>query len=70
MVADQFLVGMTTAGQFLKETTTTIRLIDLVLMVMVWSTLKSQENQKVKNWLSFENYISEKNPITKNRKNC
>ena len=49
-----------------------MRLIDLILVVLVWSTLKNQENrkaknclslknQKVKNWLSLKNRQKNKN---------
>ena len=46
----------------------TVRLMNLV--VIVWSTLKSQENQKAKNWLNPENCLSQENQKAKNRKNC
>ena len=44
MVTDQSLVGMTTAGLFLGEPAAIMWLIDLVLVKMVWSMLRSQEN--------------------------
>ena len=49
-----------TAGQLLKKTTAIVRSMNLVLVEMVWSILRSQENclnqenQKVKKYLSLE----------------
>ena len=58
MTASQPLVGTMTADQPLGEMTATVRLIDLV--VMVWSTLRSQENRKTRKRLSPENRLSQK----------
>ena len=65
----QSLVGTTRAGQPLEKITTTVRMIDLVLVVIVWSMLSSQENLKAKNWLSPKNCLSQENLKAKNRKN-
>ena len=62
--AGQSLVGITIANQFLKKTMTIVRLIDLMLVEIVWSMLKSQENclsqenQKVKKYLSFKIWLN------------
>ena len=48
-------IGITIAGQRLKKIMETMILIDLV--VIIWSTLRSQENQKAKNWLSPKNFL-------------
>ena len=61
----QPLVETTIAGQPLGGIIATVKLMDL----LVRSMLKSQENQKVKNWLSPENYLSQENQKAKNRKN-
>ena len=67
MVARQPLVGTTIASQLtiktmavsqsLKEITTIVKLIDL--LVMVWSTLESQKNRK--------NYPSPKNRLSQEK---
>ena len=67
MAAGQPLVGTMVASQSLKRMTVTVRLMNLV--VMVWSMLRSQENQKAKIWLSSKNCLSQENPKAKNRKN-
>ena len=55
MAAGQPLVGTMTAGQPLRGMTATS--IDLV--VIVWSTLGSQENRKARKRLSPENRLSQ-----------
>lgn len=44
----------------LKEIIIIIRLIDLLLVVIVWNLLKSQENIKAKSFLSFEKQLGSK----------
>ena len=44
MAAGQLLIGMTTISQLLEKMMATVRLIDLMLIKMVWNTLKSHEN--------------------------
>ena len=63
----QSLVETMTVSQPLGKMTATVRLIDLV--VMVWSTLRSQENRKAKNRLSLENCLIQENLKVKNWKN-
>ena len=58
MAVGQLLVGITAASQPFEKTMAIIKLINLVLMV--WSTLGSQEIQKAKNGLSFKNWLSQK----------
>ena len=57
MAASQLLIGTMTAGQPLRGMTATVRLMDLV--VMVWSTLRNQENQKARKHLSPKNCLSQ-----------
>ena len=59
----QFLAKITITSQLLEKITAIVR---LNLIVMMWNTLKSQENRKVKNWLSFENSLSQENQKAKN----
>ena len=71
MVVDQPLVRTTIAGQPLRDTTATMRSIDLVLVEIVWSMLKSQknclsqENRKAKKRLSLEIWLSQEKSCQK-----
>ena len=56
MAVGQPLIGTMTAGQPQGGMTATMRSMDLVVM---WSTLKSQENRKAKKCLSSENRLSQ-----------
>ena len=69
--AGQPLVGTTIASQPLGGTMATVRLIDLVLVEMVWSTLRSQENclsqenRKAKKRQSLEIWLSQEKSCQK-----
>ena len=56
---------MTAASQSLGEMTATMKSIDLV--VMIWNTLKSQENRKVRKCLKPENWLSQEKIYQKAR---
>ena len=64
--ASQLLVETIITSQLLEKTTAMMRLIDLVLMEMMWDMLKSQENclnqenQKANNRLSLKIWLSQK----------
>ena len=50
-----------------------VRSMNLVLMVIVWSMLRNQENRKTKSCLNLKNCQSQENQKAKNRlgpKNC
>ena len=71
MVASQLLVKTIVANQPLKKMTAIKRLIDLVLVEIVWSMLKNQENylskenQKAKKYLSLKIWLSQKKSCQK-----
>ena len=65
-VAYQLLVKTIILGKPLGKTAITVRLIDLVLVVIVWNMLKNQENQKAKNCLSPKNYLNQEYQKAKN----
>ena len=71
MAASKPLVGTTTTSQPLGGTTAMMRLIDLVLVEIVWSTLRSQENclsqknRKAKKRLSLEIWLSQEKSCQK-----
>ena len=60
----QLLVITKRADKLLGEMIAIMSLINLMMIVL--STLKSQENQNAKNWLSFKNCLSQENPKIKN----
>ena len=72
-VADQLLVETTIAGQPLEKTIVTIRSMDLVLVEMMQSTLKSQENclsqenRKAKKRLSLKIWLNQDKNLLKSR---
>ena len=65
MAAGQPLIETITTGQPLGETTAIVRSMNLMLVKIVWSMLKSQknylsqENQKAKKHLSLEIRLSQ-----------
>ena len=51
MAIDQPLIETSIASQLLGETTATVKLMDLVLIEIMWKMLRSQENcQSQENW--------------------
>ena len=52
-------------SQFLKKTIAIVKLLDLILVVVVWNLLKNQENQKAKNCLSLKNCLNQEKKLSK-----
>ena len=71
MATSQPLVETTIASQPLRKTMAIVRLIDLVLIEIMWSMLKnqenylSQENQKAKKCLSLKILLSQEKSCQK-----